>query len=412
MRCSFDMQGRAHGGQLIGATALLAAALVAAALVLPIASRGQTAHVTAFVEGEPLTPWRKPRVTLPAPTPLNYLQLTEQGVEQAARWRRRGWYCEQLGCPGRYPMLTIWGSVRMFSAADALQIAAPSAVHRALVSRFARASERYWNPHLGGYAPYPGDRYRGVQAWFDDNGWLGLGFLNAFAVTHARRYLRDAQHAFRFIAAHGWDAAKGGGMWWNTRHPYHSGPALASDSLLGALLYQDDHEPWQLEDVKAYVDWANANDARDERQLYLEKPDEPNSVNDYVQAPLIYAQYLLCQNGEGDGYCVHAARVAATMAEQDVNAFGYQFNYGPQYDAIYMQWMMAYGQAVGDPYWATLAQVNASAAAANAVGQGRWLGSWWGGPIRDPETHSGMFRTMAATTSLFAWVAAYAKSGA
>ena len=47
-------------------------------------------------------------------------------------------------------------------------------------------------------------------------------------------------------------------MWWNTSHPYHSGPALASDALRGMLLYGDDHESWQLEDAKTYIGWANA----------------------------------------------------------------------------------------------------------------------------------------------------------
>jgi hypothetical protein len=197
-------------------------------------------------------------------------------------------------------------------------------------------------------------------------------------------------------------------MWWNTSHPYHSGPALASDSLLGILLYGEDHESWQLEDVKMYVDWANANDNNDERRLYLEKPDEPESVNDYVQAPLSYAQYLLCKDGEGEEYCVQAGRVAATLAEQHVDGYGYEYNYGPEYDAIFMQWMMAYGQATGQQYWLNLAQVNAAAAAKNATnGQGLWLSSWWGGQIADPETHPKMLRTAAATTSLFAWLTLY-----
>jgi Glycosyl hydrolase family 76 len=374
-----------------------------AAAALPAA---QVAQLASDVGAEPLTPWHKGRLRLPDPPPVNYAQLAEEGIKQATRWHRRGWYCEFLRCPGRYPMLTIWGGVRMFEAANALALAVPSAAHRALVARFARASERYWNASLSGYAPYPNDVSPTVEMWFDDNGWLGLAFLNAYLATHSTRYLHDAQRAFHFIATRGWDSAKGGGMWWTTTHPYHSGPALASDSLLGALLYEQDHEAWQLEDVKAWIDWANVNDTHDERQFYLEKPNDPSSVNDYVQAPLVYAQYLLCRDGGGEGYCVHAARLAATLSEQNVTAYGYRLNYGPQYDSIYLQWMMAYGQAIGDPYWTTLAEVNA-AAAARHVGRAPWLGSWWGGPIRDPETHPGMFRTMASTTSLFAWVAAY-----
>lgn len=336
-----------------------------------------------------------------------YESLATSGVRQASRWRAGGWYCEYLGCAhGPYALLTIWGEVPMFEALDALELAHPSPTHRALVERFARASEAYWNPYLGGYAPYPGDRYRHAEAWFDDNGWLGLAFYNAYRATHGARWLRDAQRAFRFISSSGWDRSGGGGMWWNTDHPYHSGPALASDTLLGALLYQEDHQSWQLADVREYIAWANAHDRGDSRRLYLEEPQQPESILDYVQAPLIYAQYLLCSEGFGEGYCRTAGEVADTM----VNHYsGVTFNYGPEYDAIFLQWMMAYGQATGEAQWVQLAEANAAAAMQHAAnGEGLWLSSWWGGPIADPETHPGMFRTMAATTSLFAWLSLYA----
>lgn len=377
-----------------------------------LAARAGAGHGGAAGLGgfQPLTPWQRPSLELPAARRLHYRQLAETGLRQAAHWRDRSWYCEYLGCShGPYPLASLWGEVPMFETIDALDIGFPSQAHRALVERFARANERYWDSALGGYAPYPGDRGAGVQAFFDDNGWEGLAFYNAYLATREHRWLYDAQRAFRFIATRGWDQ-NGGGMWWNTSHPYHSGPALASDSLLGILLYDADHEAWQLEDVKTYVDWANANDNHDERQLYLEKPNEPESVNDYVQAPLVYAQYLLCRDGQGESYCVQAGRVAATMAEEDVDAYGYKYNYGPEYDAVFMQWMMAYGQQTGQRYWIQLAEVNAAAAAENASdGQGLWLSSWWGGTIVDPETHPDMFRTMAATTSLFAWTAVYSK---
>ena len=78
-----------------------------------------------------------------------------------------------------------------------------------------------------------------------------------------------------------------------------------------------------------------------------------------------------------------------------------------------MQWMMAYGKATGENYWVRLAEVNAVAASKNATSSdGLWLSSWWGGPIKDPETHPGMFRTLEATTSLFAWTGYYSGSSA
>jgi hypothetical protein len=397
-----DCRATRRYGRLSGHVSLIAAALIAALLALPsIAPRVASGATTESLGSiEPLTPWRKPLVVLPAPQRLDYLGLAHAGVAKGS------------GCSnGPYPLLTIWGEVPMFETADALELAQPSGSHRRLVERFGLASERYWDSGLGGYAPYPGDREAKVQAFFDDNGWLGIAFVEAYLANHEQRWLRDAKRAFNFIARAGWDAAGGGGMWWNTSHPYHSGPALSSDVLLAMLLYGADHEAAQLEDAKTWIDWANANDSHDERQLYLEQANKPESVNDYVQAPLIYAQQLLCGDGGGEEYCVRAGRVAATMAEQNVNASGYKYNYGPEYDAIFMQWMMAYGQATGQHYWLRLAEVNAAAAARHAAdSSGLWLSSWWGGPIGDPETHPGMFRTAAATTSLFAWTGYYSPS--
>jgi Glycosyl hydrolase family 76 len=413
-----DTGDAARGALLIALLLLSLTALrgVAAADVRAPSARLVSAHVASGYAYPPLTPWRKPRVALPSPRPLPYLALAEAGFEKAGRWHAGGWYCELLRCAcpqcahGYFPLATIWGAVPLFEAADALQIADPTRAHRARVDRFAHAFEGYWSSAVHGFAPYPHDRGRGVRVWFDDNGWIGLAFLNAYRATGEHAYLNAADSAFTFAARAGWDAAKGGGMWWNTSHPYHSGPALASESLLGILLYGADHQRWQLEDAKAFVDWANANDDHDERQLYLEQPNRPDSVNDYVQAPLIYAQYLLCQDGEGQAYCERAGRVAATMSEQNAIKSGYRCNYGPEYDAIYLQWMLAYGAAAGDPYWTRLAELNANAAARHAVNRGGlWLGSWWGGPIADPRTHPGMLRTQSATTSLFAWLALYAR---
>jgi hypothetical protein len=337
----------------------------------------------------------------PAQSP-NYMALTEQGERQSEAWRSGDWYCEYLHCTGEYPLLTIWGDVRMFESVDALELAAPSPAHRAQVDRFGHASERYWNPYLNGYAPYPGDHYRGAEAWFDDNGWLGVAFVDAYKATGEARYLRDAQRAFSFAATQGWDAAGGGGMWWNTDHPYHAGEALASNGLLGMLLYGIDHQTYQLDEVRMFIDWGNAHDIGF-HGLYL-SGGPGSTVIDYVEGPLIYAQYLLCQATGDRDYCAHSAAQARSMTE----IYGVEYNFAPLYDSIFMEWMMAYGKAVGDSHWLEVAQTNAAAAAQHAtIGDGLWLGSWWGGPIKDSQTLPGMFRTMAGTTSLFAWLAYY-----
>ena len=73
-----------------------------------------------------------------------------------------------------------------------------------------------------------------------------------------RRYLGDAQRALRFIAARGWDP-RGGGIWWNTHHPYKAGEALASATLLATLLYEQTHSQFALAQAQKYLAWANTS---------------------------------------------------------------------------------------------------------------------------------------------------------
>ena len=349
----------------------------------------------------------------PAGTPVTsalsarYAQLADEGLHrQSLRWRTSTdhWFCETLGCTGAYPLLTIWGVVRMFEAADGVELAAPSPSHRATVDSFAGEAETlYWNKYLNGYDPYPGDDYPAAQAWFDDNGWLGLAFVDAYRATGERRWLADAQRALDFIAANGWSGGgRGNGMWWNTQHQQHSGEALAADSLLAVMLYDATRRVSDLRDAQTWVDWANANDIGFSGLYDSEGPG--SSVIDYVEAPLIYGQYLLCQDLHQEGYCARAAAQSSALT----HIYGTAYNLAPLYDSIFFQWMMAYDQATGDRHWIGVAQANAGAAIGHATdGHGLWLGSWWGGPIRDRNTGPGMFRTVAGTTSLYAWLAYY-----
>lgn len=335
------------------------------------------------------------------------LQLADQGLHvQSARWRTGTdhWFCESLGCTGAYPLLTIWGVVRMFESADAVELADPSPAHRATVESFASQSEKlYWNHYLNGYDPYPGDDFPAAQAWFDDNGWLGLAFVDAYRATGQRRWLGDAQRALDFIAARGWSGGgRGGGMWWNTQHQQFSGEALAADSLLGVLLYDATRHTGDLQSARKWIDWANAHDIGFSGLYDSEGPG--SSVIDYVEAPLIYAQYRVCQDTGRTDYCTHAAAQSNTLTR----IYGVRYDLAPLYDSIFFQWMMAYDRATGDTHWITVAQQNAQAASTHAsTGQGLWLGSWWGGPIRDRNTQPNMFRTVGGTTSLFAWLAYY-----
>jgi hypothetical protein len=341
-------------------------------------------------------------------TQQDYLALAQAGVAQAKqRWKdqRLGWYDARLNDHERYPLATIWDIVPLFEALDAIAIAQPSAANRQAVAAFASGAEHYLNRGLRplpGYSPYPGDREADTETWFDDNGWWGIAFVQAYRATGTPRYLTDAKRALRYIAAAGWEP-NGGGIWWNTHHPYKAGEALASGTLLAMLLYQQTHSRFALSQALKFLEWANTTGFSPANQLYAGSSLDPTPI-DYIEAPLIYAQALLCRLTGVREDCRRAEYLTVTALRR----FGTALDFSPQYDAIYLQWMLAVYGLDGDATLYQLAVDNARDAQTRAVnGEGLYLMSWNGEtlPLQDAEPE--MLQTQAATTSLFAWLAVY-----
>ena len=337
-----------------------------------------------------------------------YLALAERGVALAeSRWRDRRlrWYDSRLGDRDRYPLATIWDIVPLFQSLDAIAIASPTPTHRSAVARFAAGAERYLNHGLRpvpGYSPYPGDRTAATETWFDDNGWWGLAFFEAYQATGSRRYLADAERALRYIVRAGWDPVSGG-VWWNTEHPFKSGPALAADTLLAVLLYKQTGSGYAVAQARRFLAWANSSLFSAADGLYADSSVNPTPV-DYVEGPLIYAQATLCRLTGNPAECALAGR----LRERALTRFGYFLDFSPQYDAVYLQWMLALASLEGNTTLYRMAADNARNAQARAAEpNGLYLKGWNGETLSPAYAKPRMIQTHAATTSLFAWLAVY-----
>jgi hypothetical protein len=411
-------------GLIFSAFALIASSFFAGAAPLGAVGPGPAAerHVSVPRRHPPTRKLDRgaqtPRRATAAQQPLSatqqqYLALAQAGVAQSERrwgerrWSKRygPWYLARLDDRARYPLARIWDIVPLFESLDAIAIASPTPANRLAVIRFAAGAERYLNHGLRplpGYSPYPGDRSASDETWFDDNGWWGLAFVNAYSATGRGRYLRDAQRALDYIAAAGWDP-EGGGIWWNTSHPYKAGAALASGALLATLLYQQTHSAFDLGQALRFLEWANSSGFAPAEGLYADTSLEATPVG-YIEGPLIYAQELLCQLTATPADCERAEELKAKALKR----FGYMLDFSPQYDAIYLEWMLALYSLDHDPGLYNLAVDNAYSAGTRALnGEGLYLLSWSGTTLPPEDAEPGMLRTQAATTSLFAWLAVY-----
>ncbi len=343
-----------------------------------------------------------------SPVQQHYLSLAQAGVARAEQRfgdRRLGWYDARLGDRERYPLATIWDIVPLFESLDAIAIAQPTPANRRAVARFGKGAERYLNRGLRpvpGYSPYPGDREANTETWFDDNGWWGLAFFNAYRATGTRRWLTDAQRALAYVAAAGWDPQEGG-IWWNTKHPYKAGEALASDTLLATLIYQQTHSTFALGQAEKFLLWGNTIGFSSANGLYAGSSLNPTPI-DYIESPLIYAQAVLCRETASAADCERVGPLTATALKR----FGQILDFAPQYDAIYLQWMLALYSLDHDPALYALSADNAREAQAHALNsEGLYLLAWNGETLPTADALPGSLQTQAATTSLFAWLAVY-----
>jgi glycosyl hydrolase family 76 len=339
---------------------------------------------------------------------LKYLKLADNGVKGTSRWwdPKYHWYVEYLHDGKRYPQASIWDTVPLFEALDEIAIAQPTAANESAVTAFASHERDYWNVHLrpaAGYAPYPGDNASNQITWFDDNGWIGVAFLDADTAIGSTRFLRDAERAFNFINAQGWDASAGGGMWWNTYHPIRSGEALAVDIELAARLYQVTHGATYLKAVNKWFGWAGSHLQQRHTRLYNIPIRNEHQMPDDGEGALVGAFVSLCQATGIRTWCGRAE----TLAGADIRWLA-PYNEGPQYETIMIRGLLALYSYDHRAKWYKFAAAQANRVLAKArTAPATYLHNW-NGAITFRNSVPNMLRTDAASVSLFADLASVA----
>jgi hypothetical protein len=359
----------------------------------------------------------------PAPVPpgpqLNadrakFLRIAEDGVRKINRYwwnSRTRWYNDRLKKP-QDGKASIWTTVHLFSALIGIATADRTQGNVRQLKAFAdRSYQEYWDPqvghiphtrhHIGGFDPSTREtKGPRAHAFYDDNGWLGLAYLEAYRLTKTPRYLRFADAALQFIARTGWADGVGGGVWWDTGHVSRSSESIASGTALAALLYETTHKASYLRTARKYIGWADSHIWDAQNGLYMRDPNSPILMG-YVQSPFMLAFVSLCQTTKVDSLCDKADQLGSSALAH----FTDTLTHGPQYDAEYLHWMLDVYARDHDPRWYSLAYDNAQRALAHARNKaGLFLSAWDGS--RAPDAPPDSLKIDAATLSVFASLAA------
>src|SRR5262249_14205285 len=378
------------------------------------------------------------------------------------------WYTPVLG---EARNASLWQTVPIFEAFAGLAQAAPSGRHLGQLDWFAENAERFLNTDLAplpGFGNKPDQAGAGKTAWFDDNGWWGLAFLDTYQVTGNPQWLPDAEVAQNFISVSGWDAAPGrpGGIWWNTNHSFYAGESLAGGTLLSARLYAITHDPRYLDDALKFIAWGDvwltdpstglyarlrkpmtypaatgattasasaASAAGAEQRALRANPDEaakleasgqrvppPDGAQSafnnyppfapspmpYVNGPMILAQRIICETTGLKHYCERAQQLAAITLQVYRH-----FWMGPQFDFWYVRTMLEFARMDDSVNWYGIAQRSARSALHHARdGHGLYLRTWYGAKASRASAPKGSLQLHAANAALFAWMAALGRS--
>jgi hypothetical protein len=357
----------------------------AAAALVTAAALG----VAADVSPEPPAP---PPPVAASPLSQELAATAERGVAVVwGRWGWRGWL--RVG-PYTRDWAPLWQTIHLAMAAEGLAAATGAEVDRRRVRGLLRLAEGYWNARIGGYAGRYATRGR-AAGWFDDNGWLGLAFVDAYRQTGDARFLRDARRALAFILSSGWDA-RDGGIWWNDAHEFKSGESVVTAALLAVRLQELTGDSRYLADARRIVDWTNAHLFDASRGLYVNRPG--GGPISYLQSPMLDALGRLCRF-QG----LYCARLRP-LADATFATYGGVLDHAPQYDAMYLRFLVDAREVVADPRLTRLVRANALVAMRRAAGTGGIFDRDWHGG--NDEAPAGWLQTHAATLEALAWAAA------
>lgn len=149
-----------------------------------------------------------------------------------------------------------------------------------------------------GYQAYP-SRFEKDDRYYDDNGLVGIEYMEAYLNTKNPVYLSRAKVVFKFILS-GWSDQLGGGVYWVEGH-HDMKPACSNgmDMLVALKLYKATKDTSYLKWGTRFYDWMKTNLGDPNGVYWNDKKTMDGTVNKtyytYNTGSMLEASVLLYQ---------------------------------------------------------------------------------------------------------------------
>lgn len=211
----------------------------------------------------------------------------------------------------------LWPFSGLFASTSVLmQLPGKRAAYQPFMDSMVMAIEKYRDTtrHPAGYQAYPAFLEK-VDRYYDDNGLVGIDYLQAYQVSARPEYLARAKDAFTFILS-GWSEGLGGGVTWLEGHGDQK-PACSNGmaTLLALKLYGATGDTSYLNWGKRFYSWMRDN-LQDSAGLYVnDRRTADGSLNKtywtYNSGSMLEASVLLYRFSGDTTYLREAQRIAA-----------------------------------------------------------------------------------------------------
>ncbi len=236
----------------------------------------------------------------------------------------------------------LWPFSGIFSATNVLlKVPGKHELYKPFLDSLVTGMEKYRDTTRvpTGYQAYPVE-FEKADRYYDDNGLVGIEYLEAYFNTNNPVYLNRAKTVFKFIIS-GWDNQLGGGVYWLEGH-HDQKPACSNGmAMLVALkLYKATNDTAYLNWGKRFYNWMKTNLSDPDNVYWNDKKVKDGSINkiyySYNSGSMLEASVLLYQFTNDKVYLKNAEQIAKNTFDHFNKA-----NHDPQLSMkIDLPWFM------------------------------------------------------------------------